>query len=351
MPPTEVFAQVTHSPRWALSVTDALKRALRTGGEFPPPLGDVACEIVAQITPTAQVFDPPLVLRTVRARSGYLVLDGTWTRERPGQADRVVPLPLGAGKYRVRVSGDYYQALEFRLQWPLAEGQARITPLDAQDNPTVVDLLPGSAYPLPDVTTTRMQLGPTILRGTLFTSSGDPIAGVLVEAINFVFQQPQELPPLGPWPFLQARTDARGDWAILLPGRRYFDNAPELQLPNTTIVRPIAIRFHLPNAPALDVTENVTLGTDHTVRNTALRGQVVGRGGRPIAGAGVTTTVSGASSITRANGVWFLYFDLDQPDVNNVTVTVSTPDGATASDSSARVRHGATTVVPTFHSV
>jgi hypothetical protein len=345
----EVFARAVHSPRWALSVSDALKRALRTGGEFPPPLGEVSCEIVEQTAPVARTFAPPLVLWTFRNGSGYLVLDGTWARTRGGRPDAAARLPLGPGTYRIVVRGDYYQDRSFTLVWPPPAGQVRV-PLDAQNDPENIDLLPGAAYPLPDVTTSRMQLGPTIMRGSLFTPAGDPVAGVLVEAINLVFQQPQGLPPLGPWPFTQARTDDRGDWAIVLPGRLYFDIAPELRPPAAPpLVRPITVRIHLPNVPPLDLVENVTLGSEHAVRNTALRGQAVTSGGGPLRDAVVTTTAGGAASVTRANGLWFLYFDLNQADVPNVTVTVTAPGGATASDSTARIRHGATIVVPTFH--
>ena len=97
MAATQVFARAVHSPRWTLSVTDALKRALRTGGEFPPPLGDVSCEIVAQTSPVARTFDPPLVLWTFRTHSGYLVLDGTWTRERGGRPESAARLPAFQG--------------------------------------------------------------------------------------------------------------------------------------------------------------------------------------------------------------------------------------------------------------
>ena len=53
--------------------------------------------------------------------------------------------------------------------------------------------------------------------------------------------------------------------------------------------------------------------------------------------------------MTRRDGVWFLYFDLNQPSVPTVNVTVTAPDGSTATDATATVRHGATIVVPTFH--
>src|SRR5207302_10535608 len=102
-------------------------------------------------------------------------------------------------------------------------------------------------------------------------------------------------------------SDERGGWTLVLPGRRYYDNAPEVPPPNSpAIARPLTIRIHYPNAPALDLVENVELGTEHSVPNTALRGQVVGSGGSPIGGAVMSTSVSAATSVTRANGLWFL---------------------------------------------
>ena len=50
-----------------------------------------------------------------------------------------------------------------------------------------------------------------------------------------------------------------------------------------------------------------------------------------MAGVAITTTVNARADVTRADGVWFLYFDLDQADVAGVTVTATLPDGTTAS--------------------
>jgi hypothetical protein len=339
--------RAAHSRLVALSVVDGLARALRTAGEFPPPVGEITCQIVEQLVPVARTFDPPLLLWTVRNRSGYLALDGTYAHDR----DRGPRLPLGNGTYRIRVRGDYYQDTDFMLVWPSPGDQPRV-PLNGQ-TPGNVELLPGPAYPLPDVTTGRLQLGPTILRGSLFTSSGDPIAGAVVEAINLPSLQPSDLPPLAisPWPFLKATSSDRGDWAIVLPGRRYIDNTAEVPPANPPppLRKQITVRVRYPNGTVTDVPNDVELGTEHSVRNTALRGQVVGPGSRPLGGARVETSAGPATSVSRPDGVWFLYFDLNQPSVPNVTVTVTTPDGATASDASGQVRHGATIVVPTFH--
>jgi hypothetical protein len=285
------------------------------------------------------------MLWTFRNASGFLILDGTYSRE----TRREPRLPLADGTYRIRVGSDLYLDAEFALDWPPLQLPPRLPLVLGQ--PGNVVLLPGPAYPLPDVTTTRFQLGPTIIRGTLFEPNGTPIPDVPVEAINLLpFLTPTELPPITNWPFLQSTSSQTGDWAVVLPGRRYLDPAPELPPgPNPPpFTKPITIRIHYPGGPFTDVTNAVELGTEFSLRNTALRGQVLTGGGLPIKDAVVQTSVSAATSLTRPDGTWFLYFDLNQPDVAAVTVTVTTPGGATASDATAQVRHGATVVVPTF---
>jgi len=344
MTAAQVFERFTPTPHLALSVVDGLASALRIRGKFPTPLGDLACEIVEATAPVQRIFDPPRVLWTFRNPSGYLLLDGTYTEA----GDRTRRWPLGPGTYRIRVRGDYYQDGEFALQWPPAGDAARI-PIPQPNDPDNLVLLPGAAYPLPDVTQDRLQLGPTILRGSAFEADGTPIEGALAEVINLPLLQPANLPPLGNWPFLSARSNSSGDWAIVLPGRRYIDGAPEIPPPNTLPIRKqISVRVHYPGG-AVTTVHNVLLGSEHSVRNTALRGQVLGAGGRPIAAARIGTSVSAATSTSRRDGVWFLYFDLDQAAVQNVTVTATTPDGVSATDSSAELRPASTVVVPTFH--
>jgi hypothetical protein len=345
MAAAQVFEQVIHTPHLALSVVDALARALRVGGEFPQPLGDISCEIVETMAPLQRTFDPPRVLWSFRNRSGYVVLDGTYTEAN----DRARRWPLGPGSYRIRVRGEYYQDGEFLLHWPPAADDRRIR-IPQPNNADNLELLPAPAYPLPDVTTGRFQLAPTILRGSALRADGAPIQSALVEAINLpAFLQPPDLPPLGDWPFLTAHTSADGDWALVLPGRRYFDNAAEIPQPNAPpIRRQISVRIGYPSGPVTTV-QDVLLGSEHSVRNTALRGQVLGPAGQPIAGAQIRTSASAATSTSRRDGIWFLYFDLNQVAVPNVAVTVTTPAGASATDSTAALQPRSTVVVPTFH--
>lgn len=352
MAASRVFEQVGHTPHMALSVVDALARALRVGGEFPPLLGDVSCEVLEATAPAPTRFDPPRALYTFRNRSGYVVTDGTYTET--GDSSR--RWPLGPGTYRVRLCGELYQDAEFVMLWPPA-GDARRIAVPQSAVPDSVALMPSPAYPLPDVTLGQSQLGPTLLRGSVFASDGTPIAGAVVETINLLLSQPNDkkVPPLGDWPFLRAVSQVSGDWALVLPGRRYIDPAPDVlprnlpPLPTPPLRKLISVRITTPAGAVTTTVQEVLLGSEHAVRNTALRGQVLGPGGRPIAGARIETSASPVVSRSRSDGSWYLYFDLNQPAAMNVDVTATTPAGDAATDSTSAVRPGATAVVPTFH--
>jgi hypothetical protein len=339
------FQHVVHTRRVAVSVSDGLARALRLRGEFPPLIGDLSCEVIEQTVPVPRKFKPALALTSFTNASGFLIVDGTYRRT---DRDRLT-MPLGTGTYVVRLRGPYYQDREFTLAWPPPEGQTRV-PLTP---PTNLELLPGPMYPVPDVTATRFQLGPTILRGTVLTAAGAPVERARVEILNLPpFESPPELPPLtlADWPFTTAVTGMQGDWVLVLPGRRYLATIDEIPAANVPlpITRAFTIRITA-DGTSVDLTRQIPLGTEYSLRATALRGQVVAGAGRPIAGVRISTSVNALTSITRPNGTWFLYFDFDQQTVSNVTVTATTPDGASASDSTVQVEREATVVVPTFH--
>ncbi len=336
--------QSKHTPYMALSLVDRLAQALRVNGAFPPILGEVWCELLAMTAPAAHTFDPPRQLSAFRNRSGYLMLDGLYAD--PREPARY--WPLGAGSYRVRVRAELYRDAEFPLDWPPAPGQRRI-PVPQPGNADSVELLPSSAYPLPDVTLGRLQLGPTILRGSAFAADGTALGGVAVEALNLPLLQPPNLPPLTDWPFLRSVSGAGGDWALLLPGRRYIDNAPEIAPANTLpLKKQITLRLAYPDG-AVNTVQDVVLGSEHAVRNTALRGQVLGPGGRALAGVAITTSAGARSSVTRADGLWTLYFDLNQAGIANVSVTATAPGQAPQTDATVTLRPGSTVFVPTFH--
>ncbi|CAN7806107.1 hypothetical protein LJR267_010688 [Paraburkholderia hospita] len=337
------FEQRIHTPHMALSMVDRLAQVFRVSGAFPPILGEITCEVVEATAPAQRTINPPRVLSTFRNRSGYIMLDGTYA----DPADSTRRWPLGPGTYRVRVRGELYQDAEFLLEWPPAAGQCRIR-IPQPGNADSVELLPSAAYPLPDVTLGRLQLGPTLLRGSAFDADGTPLAGVAVQVINLPLLPPPN-PPLGDWPFLRALSGVNGDWALVLPGRRYFDSAIEIPPANALpLKKQISIRVGYPGG-AVTTVQDVLLGSEHSVRNTALRGQVLGPGGRPIASVRIKTSVSPRTSITRADGLWTLYFDLNQPSAANVSVTATPPGQAPKTDATAMLRQGSTVFVPTFY--
>lgn len=340
----QIFEQRTHAPQMALSMVDRLAQVLRVAGTFPPILGEIFCEVVAVTAPAPRTIDPPRVLSAFRNRSGYFVLDGTYV----DPADRTRHWPLGPGTYRIRVRGEFYQDAEFLLEWPPAAGQRRI-PVPQPGNADSVELFPSPTYPLPDVTVGRLQLGPTILRGSALAADGTALAGISTEAINLPLLQPPNLPQLSGWPFLRAVSGASGDWALVLPGRRYIDIAAEIPPANELpLKKQISVRVAYPGG-AVTTVQDVLLGSEHSVRNTALRGQVLGPGGSPIAGALIETSANARTSITRADGLWTLYFDLNQAGVANISVTATPPGQAPQTNATATLRPGSTVFVPTFH--
>ena len=68
------------------------------------------------------------------------------------------------------------------------------------------------------------------------TASGDPIEGGTVEIVNLApFLNVPPALTLAQWPFVKATTSASGDWALVLPNRRYLDNTAEI-LPNPNVL-------------------------------------------------------------------------------------------------------------------
>ena len=344
--------QYAHTPRVALSVIDRLSQALHASGSFPPVLGEITCEVTEATAPVPRVYKPARVLTTFHNRAGYVTFDGSYTNPaEPGREWTLAP-----GQYLVRIRNELYLNATFNLTWPPAADDRRVrVPKAAADvaNLDNVELFPSAAYPMPDLTLGRNQLGPTIIRGSALAGDGTPIEGIAVEVINLPLLQPGNQPVLGSWPFMRTLTSSIGDWALILPGRLYIDTAPEGPAgpppPNPPLLtKQVSVRLAYPSGD-ITLLRTVVLGTEHSVRNTGLRGQVLGPGGRPTAGTRITTSASTATTTTRRDGLWFLYFDLDQPAVANLTVTATTPSQASAADSTASVQPESIVVVPTFH--
>ncbi len=316
---------------WALDVVDGLARALQSKDAAARPVGELWLDIIAAIAPVRRQFNPPLRLRTLRNRAGALLLDGTCARA--GRPD----LPLGEGTYRVQVRGLWYCASEFELRWPPPPATPHLPP--GQE----VVLLPGPSYGFPDGTLLRHQRGPTVLRGTAMEHDGTALqdARVAVHGLR-LNPHPPRLPPLSDWPLLETRSDERGDWVLVLPDRGYLSFDPDV--PAQPVRLPITVAIEHPRL-RVHATREIELGGTRVFGTTALRGQVL-RGGHPAEGVSITSSVDARAVRTGADGQWWLRFRLDQPELGQVKVKATAPDGAWAEASGVALRVGATVVVP-----
>jgi hypothetical protein len=330
--------RAAHRPTFAVAAADLLAQALAARGPIAPPNCPLSCAVVAQLAPVARDFDPPLMLELRQGTNGSLLLDG---RYRVGDGP-LGDFPLGDGSYTAELRGDHYRPQPFTLDWPPT---ALRTPL-AAGAPVDVTLFPSTAYPYPDVTALPFNLGPTLLRGSVFRTDGTPEVGAVVT----IPALPALNPPAPAWPFIQTETDASGDWALLLPDRRRFGIAGE-----TTAQPPQSMTVHVQCLPlvggrVLDFQNvPVTLGRENAVPNTSLRGQVTRAGGRPLGGVVITTSANALASRTRDDGRWTLYLDPNQVGVINVAVTATAPDGSTVTLNGVAIQSRATVVVPTLH--
>lgn len=338
--------RATQRPQFAIGAVDLVARAFATHGPLAPPTSALECVILRRTVPSARSFDPPLALAARQTPAGFLILDG---RYRTGEGP-MSDLPLTDGTYEAELRGAAFQPSPFVLVWPPATLRS---PAAADGSPVDIELLPAATYPFPDVTGTPFNLGPTLIRGSVFTAEGDPVGDATVRLQNL---PPLNLPPLSDWPFRVTRTGASGDWALLLPDRRrlgFTNETPAVTTPPSPPLAPVpmTIRIEYPsNGPVVNIADvPITLGRENAVPNTALRGRVTGPAGRPLEGAAITTSVNALTSHSRSDGSWSLYFDPGQTDVPNASVTASAPGGNTVTVPGVAVRQRATIVVPTIH--
>lgn len=303
-----LFERFTATPLGAVTVVDEFARLRGTRGPFPPLVGPVRFTLVEEITDNGPVpLDPPLRVRAEVNPSGvYLFTDEVTV------GDRLV-FRFPAGIFRLRVESDFYQTLE----------QVIVFPIDLSQMPTL-RLLPGPAYPFPDLTVGQNPL--TLLYGTLFEPGGaQPIAGAEVIIVD----------PLNNWPFKSCVTGPNGDWVVAMP---FGVAAPAVAL---------TLRFVLPDGSTFNVPDvQVQPGTENSLPQTALRGRVLDTMGSPIRRARVTVSVQPGEAFTAADGQWSFYLNLLQPDAQAV-VTARAPNGNTQ-DQDVEIRNRATVVVPAF---
>ena len=327
------YEQLTHTPSFALGGIDSFALLRSTSGQIPRVLGEVRFLLTRRISAPAQVYDPPLELIQWTNRSGFFLFSGA-TRSPELSGFRT----LAPGNYEIRLESDCYQTLDpIAFTWP---------PAQVYDPARDLILVPGPNYPFPDFSVlidkngNRIQrkLGATILRGSLFTSGGQPRENV---PLRFV---PPAIPAFANrfQVFPNCNTDANGNWVVSM-----IDKQPNpVPTPDPFDQFIATVDVNLPVNPYSVANVQMTLGQENSLRQTGLRGSVVHANGRPFPGVKITTSLGPGESITRSDGQWFFYFNLGQAN-GPVTVTATAPDGQSTNALSQIVRN-AITVVPTI---
>lgn len=295
-------------PVSAMTLVDRFAEVRRTRGSVPPPIPPLRFKFVARREGGVMTaLDPPILLKAKSGPSGaFLFAD---EQRAGGAVYRITP-----ARYLMRIESDYYQPVVFETEWPLS-----------QHPPRTVPLLPGAAYPFPDVTLSSTRL--TLLRGAIVESVlGAPIAGVRVEMVA----------PPGMGELARCVTDAGGSWVLTL-----LDPLPADFM--------ATLRFTKPDGGAVVDVPNVRVlrGADNTLSNTALRGIVLtAAGATPIHQAEITIDGKAGSVLTDRDGRWIFYLSLSEPG-GGVRVNATSPGGATAAQDTP-IRNRATVVVPPF---
>jgi hypothetical protein len=320
MPVLPSYERFTHAAVFTLGARDRFAEARQPANIIPPVLGGATFFVKERVSAPVLAFEPPLEFVSWRNGSDFFLFSGE-TRT-PGIGGTRV---LAPGRYRWRLETDYYQVDEFVDDWP---------PAQVYDPAKDRSLLPGPAYPFPNLDMKQRDLGVTLVRGTLLTPDGTGIPNVKVKLIA---------PPLAGTPFVpftECVTDDRGEWVLAIVDRQTDDQ--RAQDPQPDFANSV-IRVNLPVNP-YDVALAIVSGTENSLRQTALRGQVLRANGTAFPGVKITNSVTAGESVTRADGQWFLYFELRQP-AGAVTVTATAPGVGTDSKNSMIVPRS-TVVVP-----
>jgi hypothetical protein len=302
------FETVTFAPVGAVTLVDRFAQMSGARGAFPLPIGDVQFSFVKRTDQNgAHPLIPPVDLIAQVTPSGVYRFDNEGT-----VGDR--RLAIDPGRYTLRIASDLYQRAELDVDWPI--------PLAAMP---VVSLLPGYAYPFPDLTVPSNST--TLIRGGLFEQGGgvSPVAGATVSVVD----------PAQTWPFASGITDDSGNWLVAVRGK---SGGPSFAA---------KLHFNLPDGTAFDVAGvNLVSGADNSLQQTALRGAVVSSTGAPIANAVVTISGFAGSAVTDRDGRWSYYMGLLQADIQK-QVTATAPNGKSQAQN-VQVKNRATVVVPTF---
>jgi hypothetical protein len=311
---TTTFEFRTLTATLVFDLTDEFAKIRGTRGPFPRPIEPIRIFATARVTPDPVVFNPPLQLIVQRNGIGYHVFHNSMKRS----DGTVVKKALISGTYDLRVEGDFYQpAVLPGVVVPAARTAASFS------------LLPAYNYPFP------LELKPTggrgfaLLRGSLHTREGAPIAGARIN-----------VDPISADVTTYETTDA-GQW-VLVCRDTFF--------PPGVTTKDVTVVVTPPGGPAINVpTVTIDKGKERSLSETALRGWVLARG---IGVAGATVEVQGQPGQTRTatDGSWTYYFNIDHPLALQlqVDVTARLADGRTQTQINQLVQPRATVIVPAF---
>ena len=306
---TTTFEFRTLTATLVFDLTDAFATARGTRGPFPRPLEPIRIFATARVTPNPEVFNPPLQLIIQRNGLGYHIFHNSIKRADGTVIRKVLP----NGEYDFRVEGDFYQpAVLPGVVLPSPRSPARFS------------LQPAYNYPFP------LELKPTggrgfaLLRGSLHTREGAPLAGATISVVGAMNDY--------------VTTEA-GQWVLVFPDTFF---------PGATTTRNVTVVVTPSSGPALNVANvAVDKGTERSLSETALRGWVLARG---LGAAGAVVEVQGqpGQARTAADGSWTYYFNIDHSLALSVDVTALLPDGRTLTQINQQVQPRATVIVPPF---
>jgi hypothetical protein len=305
---TTTFEFRTLTATLVFDLTDEFAKIRGTRGPFPRPFEPIRIFATARVTPDPTVFNPPLELLVQRNTNGYHVFHNSLKRSH----GVVVRKALRDGEYDLRVEGDFYQpAVLPGVIVPSPRRAVRFS------------LLPAYNYPFP------LELKPTggrgfaLLRGSLHTRDGAPLAGAAISVAGVTSTY---------------TTTSAGQWVLVFPDTFF---------PGVT-TKDIVVDVTPSGGPTISV-PNVTVdkGAERSLSETALRGWVLARG---IGVPGAVVEVQGQPGQTRTtfDGSWTYYFNIDHSVDLSVDVTALLPDGRTLTQLNQPVKQRATVIVPPF---
>lgn len=300
-----------HSRLVVFDLLDAFAKDRGLSGDFPRPLGRLKLQAVGRLDDgVPEPLDPPYDLAAIRTASGFYVSDGRMRRSRGH------PL-IAAGRYVIRISGEYYQAAEQEVTFPEPDQPAY-----------AVDLEPNHAYPFARPEASARIDSPTLLRGDVLTPEGQGVEGATIQV---------------PGQSNVYRTDDTGAWVLWFgrPKDVFAGDANEAQ---------VALRVDLPGEPPVHYNVpgvKLRRGFTSSLAQTALRGRVTAAGGLGVASARVRITNPNVEAATADDGRWAYCYRLNKRSAR-VRVQAFHPDGRTLPPRDAEVKRRETVTVPTF---